>query len=65
MFTGEITAGGQRGHPSGPVHRKRFAIAPGAEERTYGSLTLLRVEQSGTAGKENWKEKARGLADSL
>lgn len=34
MFTGEITAGGQRGHPKG-LHRKRFAMAPGAEERTY------------------------------
>lgn len=46
MFTGEITAGGQRGHPNGSIHRKRFAIAPGAEERTYGSLTLLKVEES-------------------
>lgn len=45
MFTGEITAGGQRGHPNG-LHRKGFAIAPDAEERTYESLALLKVEES-------------------
>lgn len=45
MFTGETTAGRQRRHPNG-LHRKRIAIAPSAEERTYGSLTLLKVEES-------------------
>lgn len=45
MFTGEITAGGQRGQPKG-LNCKRFAIAPSAKERTYESLTLLKVEES-------------------